>query len=265
MVRRDGREFSERQQALVGMLPMVRHMAFQVREHLPAHVEVDELFANGVMGLVDAVTKFDASKRVKLESYARHRVRGAILDGLRSADPASRDLRRKSKSIQKLYRDLETKLGRPVKDEEIASALGMDLAQWHRTLNEIQSVGFEFSARTLSAGPTSKRSSVETALLADDHADPFDLCYRREQGEILTRALSHLRQREREIVTLYYEEELTMKQIADRLNVDESRVSQLHTSALVRLKATVKSLLYPREARIRALTPLAPMEVALAA
>ena len=89
---------------LVEMLPLVKRVAFQIREHLPAHVEVDDLLANGVLGLVDAVAKFDTTKRVKLESYARHRVRGGILDGLRSADPASRDLRRKNKKIQKLYR-----------------------------------------------------------------------------------------------------------------------------------------------------------------
>jgi RNA polymerase sigma factor for flagellar operon FliA len=170
------------------------------------------------------------------------------LDGLRSVDPASRDLRHKHKRIQKLYRELEVKLSRPVKDEEIAAALGMNLAQWHRTLNEIQSVGFDCGARTLSAGPTIRRPSAEPALLAGNHADPFDLCYRREQHEILGRALSHLRERERQIITLYYEQELTMKQIADRLNVDESRVSQLHSAALVRLKASVDSLLHPRHA-----------------
>ena len=122
------KQAQERQRLLVEMLPLVKRMAFKIREHLPAHVEVDDLLANGVLGLVDAVSKFDTTKRVKLESYARHRVRGGILDGLRSVDPASRDLRRKNKKIQKLYRELEVKLGRPVKDEEIAAALGMSLA-----------------------------------------------------------------------------------------------------------------------------------------
>jgi len=246
--RRDATQAKERQRLLVEMLPLVKRMAFKFREHLPSRVEVDDLLANGVLGLVDAVAKFDSTKQVKLESYARHRVRGGILDGLRSTDPASRDLRRKSKKIQNLYRELEGKFGRPVKDEEIAAAMGMNLSQWHRTLNEIQRVGFDFGARTLTAGPTSKRPSVEPALLADHDADPFDLCYRREQQEILGRALSHLRERERQIITLYYEQELTMKQIADRLHVDESRVSQLHSAALVRLKASMASLLHPRHA-----------------
>jgi RNA polymerase sigma factor for flagellar operon FliA len=99
---------------LIEMLPLVRRVALKIREHLPAHVEVDELSANGVLGLVDAVAKFDASKRVKLESYARHRIRGAILDGLRAADPVTRNTRQKNKRIQKLYREMEVNLGRPV-------------------------------------------------------------------------------------------------------------------------------------------------------
>jgi RNA polymerase sigma factor for flagellar operon FliA len=247
-VRKEAKQAEERQRLLVEMLPLVKRLAFKIRVHLPSHVEVDDLIGNGVLGLVDAVSKFDTNKRVKLESYARHRVRGGILDGLRSVDPASRDLRRKNKQIQKLYRELGAKLGRPVKDEEIAAALGTSLAQWHSTLNEIQSVGFDFGARILSAGPTVKRQSVEPALLAGDDADPFDLCYRREQHEILGRALSHLRERERELITLYYQQELTMKQIAERMNVDESRVSQLHSAALARLKASVKSILRPRQA-----------------
>ena len=107
--------------------PWYKRIALKIRRHLPAHVEVDDLTANGVLGLVDAVAKFDPSKGVKLETYARHRVRGAILDGLRRADTASRDMRRKNKRIQTLYHELESKLGRPVRDEEMAKALGMNL------------------------------------------------------------------------------------------------------------------------------------------
>ena len=236
----------ERQRLLIELLPLVKRMAFKIREHLPAHVEVDDLIANGILGLVDAISKFDTTKRVKLESYARHRVRGSILDGLRSVDPASRDLRRKNKKIQKLYRELEVKLGRPVMDEEMAEALGLTMEQWHSALSEIQTLGFSFSARTISAGPTTKRPSAESSLLAGGDSDPFYQCYRREQQEVLGRALSHLREREREIIALYYQQELTMKQIADRMNIDESRVSQLHSAALACLKGSVKSFLRPR-------------------
>jgi len=247
--RREGKAVQEREKLLVDMLPLVKRVALKIRKCLPAHVELDDLFSDGVLGLVDAVTKFDASKRVRLETYARHRIRGSILDGLRGADPASRDLRRKNQRIQELYHELEVKLGRPVKDEEMAAAQGRNLAQWHRALNEVQSVGFDVGARTLSAGPTAKRPCAEAALLEDDDPDPFDLCYRREQREILGRALSSLRERERQIITLhYYQQELPMKQIADCMKVDASRVSQLHAAALVRLKANMDSLLHPGQA-----------------
>ena len=248
--RREEKQVQDRQKLLVDMLPLVKRIAFKIREHLPAHVEMDELIANGVLGLVDAIAKFDARKRVKLESYARHRIRGGILDGLRNADPASRDLRRKTRKIQRISRELEVKLGRTVKDEEIATALGMDLAQWHRTLNEIQPVCSDGGVRTLSAGPTDMPVSrrIEPALLEDNGPDPFDLCYRREQRKILARALSRLRKREQQIITLYYERELTMKQIGERMRVDASRVSQLHSAALVRLKANVDFLLHPGQA-----------------
>jgi RNA polymerase sigma factor for flagellar operon FliA len=236
-----GRLAEERQRLLVEMFPLVKRLAFKIREHLPAHVEVDDLIANGMLGLVDAISKFDITKRVKLESYARHRVRGSILDGLRSVDPASRDLRRKNKKIQKVYRELEIKLGRRVADEEIAEALALSLQQWHATLNEIQTLGMDFGARKISAGPNMKRPSAEPELLTRDEDNPFDLCYQREKREILGRALAHLREREREIISLYYYQELTMKQIADRMNIDESRVSQLHSAAIARLKASVNS------------------------
>ena len=172
--RREFNRCTNRQNLLIEMLPLAKRIALKIREYLPAHVDVDDLCANGVVGLVDAVAKFDASKRVKLETYARHRVRGAILDGLRAADPATRELRRKNKRIHKLYRELEAKVGRPVQDEEMAAASGMNLAQWHRALNEIQSVGLDCGSRVLSAGPTFARQSTDPELLIDGSDSPFD-------------------------------------------------------------------------------------------
>jgi RNA polymerase sigma factor for flagellar operon FliA len=232
------------------MLPLVKRVGLTIRKRLPAHVELDDLFSDGVLGLVDAVTKFDASKRVRLETYARHRIRGSIFDGLRGADPASRDLRRKNQRIQKVYHELEVKLGRPVTDEEMAAAQGINLEQWHRELNEIQSAGLDCGARTLSAAPTSAPASIEPAFLAGDDPNPFDLCYRNEQLKILDHALSQLQERQRQIVELYHQQGLTMRQVAGLMRVDESRISQLHASALVQLKAKVDSLLRPGRAGV---------------
>ena len=247
--RRDFNRDIDRQKMLVELLPLVKRVALKIREHLPAQVELDDLSANGVLGLVDAVAKFDASKRVKLETYARHRVRGAILDGLRAADPVTRDLRLKNKRVQKLYRELEVKFGRPVQDEEMAAASGMSLGQWHSALTEIQSVGIDCGSRVLSAGPTTKLQSTDPELLIDGGDNPFDLCYRREQLEILGRAIARLPERERQVISLH-SQGLTMKQIAQLMHVDESRVSQIHSGALVRLKVSVNSLLHPRQGEV---------------
>jgi RNA polymerase sigma factor for flagellar operon FliA len=245
--RRKEKTVQDRQKLLVEMLPLVKRVALKIRKRLPAHVEMDDLCSDGVLGLVDAVTKFDRSKRVKLETYARRRICGSIVDGLRGADPASRALRRKNKEIQKLYHELDVKLGGPVTDEEMAAAQGMNLAQWHHELDEIGRAGLDCSARTLSAAPTSTRASIEPAFLASDDPNPFELCYRNEQLAILDRAVSRLQERDRQIVTLYHRRGLTMRQIAELMKVDESRISQLHAVALDRLKTHVDTLLSPRQ------------------
>ena len=141
----------------------------------------------------------------------------------------------------------------------MAAAVGMELAQWHRALNAIQAAGPDFADRVLTAAPMFTQPSVDPALLADDSStagpSPFDLCFRREQRDILCRAVSCLREREQQVITLYYEEELTMKQIADRLEVHESRISQIHATALVRLRTSLDTLEIGFEASSTRLNP----------
>ena len=244
----EGIPVQDRENLVMAMLPLVKHVALKIRKRLPAHVEVDDLVSDGVLGLVDAAAKFNPRKQVKFASYARHRIRGSILDGLRNADPVPRDIRRKHKNLEKHYQVLEAKFGRPATDDEMAAGLGVNVAQWHRELNAIQSAGIDCNARALSAAPVSVPASADPALLAGDGPNPFDLAYRREQREALACALTQLGERDRQIVTLYYYRGLTMQEIADRMNVDASRVSQLHAAALVRLKADVSSLIHSAHA-----------------
>lgn len=210
-----------------------------MRAHLPAHIEVDDLVGAGAVGLVDAVRKFDPRKRVKIESYAQHRIRGAILDSLRSMDDASRDLRRKIKTAEKIHHELESRLGHPATGQEMAPAQGISLKSWYRTVREIQPLGVEW-LRPKGYAPE-PQPAVEN-LPSETGEDQFSLCYRREKIDILNRALTSLSQRERLIISLYYARERTMKQIGSQLRIDESRVSQLHSAALVRLRNAVKSL-----------------------
>jgi RNA polymerase sigma factor for flagellar operon FliA len=224
---------------VAGLLLLVRRMVWKARAGLPPHVEADDLVGAGLLGLVDALRKFDASKRVKMESYARHRIRGSILDGLRTLDPASRDMRKCQRRVEKVYDQLQGKLGRPVSDEEIALALGMSLQEWYRTLQELQAVGFDGRARQVSVGSSRIKPDCEEATVED----PFATCYRQEQRRLLDRALASLPERERTVVVLHDLHEETMKKIASRLNVDASRVSQLHAAALRRLKRRVQAML----------------------
>lgn len=232
---------SDSNRLIVELLPLVRRVALQLRGHLPAHVELDDLISEGVVGLIDAMKKFDPTKGVTLESYARHRIRGAILDSLREQDHASRDMRRRIKKIESTSQDLEFRLGRPAGDAEMAREMGLSLAKWYERVAELQRLGFDGSGAKISQEVRKRIDEENLVSKAED--DPFALCYRREQRDLLSVALGCLTERERSIVTLYYKDALTMKQIGNRLGIDESRVSQLHSGAVVRLRSRVASML----------------------
>jgi RNA polymerase sigma factor for flagellar operon FliA len=229
-----------REHTVLSLLPLVRQIASQMRRHLPAQVELGDLINEGVLGLMDAVRRFDAARHVKIESYARHRIRGAILDSLRRTDHASRDIRRKAHQAAHASADLEARLGRPATSSEMARALGMSLDEWYKTAGEIQAAS--------GSGETSLDQVEEdhpplSAILPANHKDdPYEMCYRREQKEIFGRALACLGERDRAIIHLYYQNSMTMKEIGERLDIDESRVSQLHSRALGRLEQCVRSL-----------------------
>jgi RNA polymerase sigma factor for flagellar operon FliA len=247
--RQEERARREREDRILRLLPLVKRMAMQMRERLPLHVELDDLVGAGVLGLVDAVRKFDSRKDVKLESYARHRIRGAILDGLRRVDSASRDMRKKEKGAERVYRSLEAKLGRAPGNAEMAEALGITLAKWYRTVRELQAVGFDWLRPVNSVGVKEIREPGSESLPADGRNNQVNLCYRREQRDLLGQALRRLPERDQEIVQLYYHDDLTMRQIGGRLGIDESRVSQLHAAALARLRLRINEMVtYPRPA-----------------
>lgn len=249
------RRQAAREKLILQLLPLVKRMAQQMRGHLPLHIELDDLVSAGTVGLVEAVRKFDPRRHVKLESYARHRIRGAILDGLREVDPASRDLRRKNKRAQRTYARLEAKLGRAPTDQEMSEALGVSLPVWYETVFELQAVGVDWLRPLARVSGREIGEADCEALSADAERDQFECCYRREQREILDSALGRIPERERQVVLLYYDRSLTMREIGAKLGIDESRVSQLHAAALARLRARIQALIRhprPRPARFAA-------------
>jgi RNA polymerase sigma factor for flagellar operon FliA len=228
---------------VVKLMPLVKRVALQLRGHLPARVELADLVSDGTVGLIDAVRKFDPVRGVTIESYARYRIRGAILDSLRDQDHASRDLRRRIKKVESTCSELERRLGRPAEDVEVARAMGLSLSRWYQTSAELQRHGYEGTGSRVMPD-TSKRIN-EDDLPASCEDNPFALCYRREQRDLLSRALRCLTGRERSIIAFYYKDALTMKEIGSRLGIDESRVSQLHSGALLRLRSRVAAMLRP--------------------
>ncbi len=233
----------EGERLVVALLPLVKRLALHIRERLPLHVEVDDLIGSGVLGLVDAVAKFDGCRKVKLAQYARHRIRGAIFDGLRAEDTASRDMRKKNKKAEQVYQRLEMQLGRAPSDAEMAKGLGISLARWYRTVRELQPAGLAWLRPSASVGVKEAQTNDVESLPAGPAGGQFEACYRREQQEIVGRALERIPERERQVVHLYYRQELTMREIGERLGIDESRVSQLHSAAVVHLRKRVKDFL----------------------
>lgn len=232
----------QREELTLKLMGLVRRVAREMRDHLPAHVDVDDLMSAGTVGLLEAVKRFESGKRVKIETYARYRIRGAILDALRHLDPASRDMRRKHKHAERVFRTLSNRLGRPAGDGEMAEAMHLSLKDWYEAVNEFRSLGVEWLRPALMPN---LQFPNENDLPATGQRDAFELCYRQEQRDFLNRALTTISERDREVLSLYYEHNLTMKQIADRLGVDESRISQIHSATLSRLRNRVRAMVRP--------------------
>jgi RNA polymerase sigma factor for flagellar operon FliA len=226
---------NDRDQIVLEHLPLVRAIAIRVHENLPVHVELDDLNHAGVLGLFDAVDKFDAGKNVEFRSYAKHRIKGAILDSLRQLDWASRDMRKRQKHIDSVTRDLATKLGRIPSDSEIAQEMGVGLERWQRMVSELRTTGLVSG----SAHSDEERDRIqEFADTAD--LQPDRVCASRQLHTTLARALKHLPVRYQKVVVLYYTKEMTMKEIGEVLGVNESRVSQIHKVALKKMATALE-------------------------
>jgi RNA polymerase sigma factor for flagellar operon FliA len=215
----------DREQLLLEHLPTVRYLARRIHERLPQHVELDDLISAGVVGLIDAFSKFDHTKQVQFKSYAQFRIRGAILDSLRTLDWSPRELRRK--------------LGRVPAEQEIALEMDLALPEYQQLLGELK--GLEIGS--LHMERTEDSGDEELAYIpGSPDEDPLFRCLQGEMKQRLIDAIDELPERERLVLTLYYYEELTMKEIALTLGVVESRVSQIHSSAVVRLRSSLAGL-----------------------
>ena len=223
--------------------PMIKYVANRIAMRLPPHIEVDDLISVGVLGLMDAITKYDSSRGAKFKTYAEFRVRGAILDELRSLDWVPRSIRQKASQVDKVVQGLQAKLRRQPEDEEVAKEMGLSLDQSHETLNETKSIPI-FSLEDLGiAKESGDQQSLLDCLAGKADADPQTQVRLVELKEIIAKAIDALPEKERLMVSLYYYEELTMKEIGAVLDITESRVSQIHSKAVYRLRTKLKAII----------------------
>lgn len=221
----------EREALITAHLGKVKYIADRLAAKLPPSVEREDLYSAGVVGLIDAVERFDSSLGIAFTTFAEMRVRGAILDSLRSLDWASRSLRRRAREVQKAFAEVEQELGRPASEEEVAQKMQIPLAELRESLQEM---------RGLTLANLDERNEETGLSLAETIFDtrpaPLEDLEKNQQQRLLAKAIDKLPERERQVIALYYVEELTMKEIGACLNITESRVSQLRSQAIVRLR-----------------------------
>src|SRR5580692_587470 len=222
-------------------LQQVYYIAARIRERLPQHVEMEDLVSAGVVGLLEATRSFDGSKNVQFKTFAKFRIRGAILDSLRETDWGSRYMRRRGREIAEATARLEARLGRHPSETEIAQEMQLEPEHLRRLIAQLDSLQLAGQSVAVSNDRTESFDVIESAPNLDD-PDPFELCLEGEMKEHLAEAISKLSEREQLILSLYYREELTMKEIAKVVGVALSRVSQIRQETMVKLKAHLEHL-----------------------
>ncbi|AFL88135.1 RNA polymerase, sigma 28 subunit, SigD/FliA/WhiG [Terriglobus roseus DSM 18391] len=229
----------ERDRLLLEHLPTVRFVARRIHERLPQHVDMEDLVSAGIVGLIDAFSKFDHGKQVQFKSYAQFRIRGAILDSLRTLDWSPRELRRKGRAMEETVRTMTQQLGRSPTEQEIAAGMEMSLNEYQQLLGELR--GLEIGSLNLERNEDG--GDEELSYLPGSETDePLFQCLKGELRQHLIDAIETLPEKERLVLTLYYYEELTMKEIGLTLGVVESRVSQIHSAAVVKLRVAMADL-----------------------
>ena len=221
--------------------PLVKYVAGRVAVGLPQNVEQADLVSYGIFGLIDAIDKFDPERGFKFETYAIARIKGAILDELRSIDWVPRSVRAKARAIEKAYGKLESQLHRTPSDEELADELEMSSEQLQTTLNQISFIGLVALDEMLSLGGERGESVTVGDTVADTNDGPVASYEVEEMRQLLAEAINRMPEREKVVLTLYYYEGLTLAEIGQVLGVTESRVCQIHTKAVIHLRSKLSA------------------------
>ncbi len=231
------RDPSVREQLILEYADLIKYVAGRLSIYFGSNVEYDDMIGYGVFGLIDAIEKFDPTKKVKFETYASLRIRGAIIDSIREQDWAPRSLRKKSKELEKAWFELENQLGHAATDQQVAEYMGI-------TVDEVNKLVQEMNISQMVSLDDFLEQNHETGLDLSDASSTEVLPERRmelvEVQEILSDAIGKLPEKERTVISLYYYEELTLKEISAIMKVSESRISQLHTKAILRMRGRLE-------------------------
>lgn len=230
------RKERQREVALSKYAPLVKYVVDRLMLHLPKSVERDDLVSAAIIGLFDALEKYDASKGTKFETYAIWRIRGAILDELRALDWASRSIRRRARNVEEVSRDLGQRLGRAATEEEVAEALNLSPVELSRLLDEVHGTALLSLSKSVSTDEDQDFVQLEDIVDDPTTKDVLEVLESEEAREVLLKTIDHLPEQQRLVVALYYYEEMTLKEIGEALHISESRVSQIHTRAVKTLK-----------------------------
>ncbi|MDR1278854.1 MAG: RNA polymerase sigma factor WhiG [Treponema sp.] len=222
--------------------PLVKYVAGKVAVGMPHNVEFDDLVGFGFFGLLDAIDKFDPDKNVKFKTYAVTRIRGAIFDELRTIDWVPRSVRQKTREVEEAIGTLEAQLGRTATDQEIASSMGMDEAEYLKTIMKISGTSILSLNDVWFSGDENDKVSIGDSIESPASLNPDVVVEKDEIRRVIVKAINELPDKEKKILVLYYFEDLTLKEIGRVLKVTESRVSQLHTKAIIRLRSKLTNI-----------------------
>ncbi|MGL4562484.1 MAG: RNA polymerase sigma factor WhiG [Brevinema sp.] len=225
--------------------PLVKYVAGRVMVNIPSSIEYEDLVSFGVIGLMDAIDKFDLNRDIKFKTYAVTRIRGAIFDELRNLDWLPRSVRQKAKEIERTISQLELKLGRSAKDNEIAEAMKITIEEFHQLLLRVGTnalISMDENWFMNDSSNDNSPMSMEETLESASGISPESLAERTEIKKMIAQAIADLPDREKQVLILYYYEELTLKEIGSILSVTESRISQLHTKAIMRLRGKLEQI-----------------------
>ncbi len=231
-----------REELILTHLPLVHYIVERMLIYTPPTLDKEDLIEAGIMGLIDAVDKFDPQRNISFATYAKFRIKGAILDQLRNLDWMPKLLRQKARELERVFLELEQKLGHPPSDETVSAALGISLEEYYRLIHQLKGIGMIYLDDLIDTTGESNTSVLDRIAYSDDE-EILESVFSKELISILAKAIEQLPEREKLVISLYYFDEFTIREIGEILGLAKSTVSELHTKALLRLRAKLRHTL----------------------